>query len=133
MKYGDIFLKEMKDSEFTKSLRQEKLILQLQEEICKLMESNKVSRIELANRLGRSKGFVTQILNNGRNLTLRTIADVFWALDAEITINVKPEEKRTSVTIIEFPLLYQTREEKNAYQQEEIDGANEIEEIADCS
>ena len=61
-------------------LRQEELILAITEIISEIMQEDEVSRTELAGRLGRSKGFVTQILAGDRNLTLRTISDVFDAL-----------------------------------------------------
>jgi transcriptional regulator with XRE-family HTH domain len=63
-----------------KLLRQEELILAFTEAISELLEKEGVSKSELAGRLGRSKGFVSQILSGNRNLTLRTISDVFDAL-----------------------------------------------------
>ena len=39
-----------------------------------------VTRAELARWLGRTPGFVSQVLGGGRNLTLRTIADIAEAL-----------------------------------------------------
>lgn len=80
MKYGKHLSKQMKDPEFLKVLAQEGLIIDIQEEICGLMKVNNISRVELTKRMGKTKGFMTQILNSGRNLTLRTIADIFVAL-----------------------------------------------------
>jgi transcriptional regulator with XRE-family HTH domain len=61
-------------------LRQEELILDVTENICEASERGAVTRTELARRLGRTKGFISQLLGGGRNLTLRTIADVADAL-----------------------------------------------------
>jgi len=61
-------------------LRQEELLVDAQEEIAIAMSREHVSKAELAKRLGRSRPFVTQILNSGRNLTLRTWADIATAL-----------------------------------------------------
>jgi predicted DNA-binding protein (UPF0251 family) len=98
MKYGKDFSKQMKDPEFLKAFAREGLIIDIQEEICRLMEENDVSRNELAKRMGKTKGFITQILNSGRNLTLRTVTDVFTALEAEITVKAKTTRKASSIS-----------------------------------
>lgn len=66
--------------EFAKLLAQEELILEVTEKLCELLEKEQVSRKELADRLGKSKGFISQLLNGGRNLTLRTVADILHVL-----------------------------------------------------
>jgi len=53
-----------------------------------LMERRKISRAELARRIGRSKPYVTQLLRAPSNLTLRTLSDVAWALHARFTLHV---------------------------------------------
>lgn len=56
-----------------------------------VMEQRGVSRSELAERIGKSKGFVSQVLSGSRNMTLRTLADLFWALGLEVRdIAVRP-------------------------------------------
>jgi transcriptional regulator with XRE-family HTH domain len=71
---------DMNDPEFRKLLAQEELILEVTETICDILEIEKISRKELADRLGKTKGFVSQLLNGGRNLTLRTVADILHVL-----------------------------------------------------
>ncbi len=61
-------------------LRQEALIMESLEELNRILEAENISRTGLAQRLGKTKGFVSQILSGGRNLTIRTIADVCWAI-----------------------------------------------------
>ena len=61
-------------------LREEQLILQVAEELVELLDREDVARSELARRLGKTKGFVSQILAGDKNLTLRTVADVCDAL-----------------------------------------------------
>jgi len=68
-------------AEFKRLVDQEKLILGVTEELATALDERGVSRAELARRLGRTPGFVTQVLGGGRNLTLRTIADFARALD----------------------------------------------------
>jgi transcriptional regulator with XRE-family HTH domain len=77
---------DMNDPEFRKLLAQEELILEVTESICKLLGEEKVSRKELAERLGKSKGFVSQLLNGGRNLTLRTVADILHVLGYKVSL-----------------------------------------------
>ena len=45
-----------------------------------LMRDTGVSRTELAERIGKSKPFITKILDGYHNFTLNTLADVFHAL-----------------------------------------------------
>jgi hypothetical protein len=69
-------------------LRQEELILKTATALSELLERERVTKVELAKRLGRTKGFVTQILAGDKNLTLRTIADVVDALGHGVQISV---------------------------------------------
>ena len=95
---------DMHDPEFRKLLAEEEIILEFTETICDLLEEEKVSRKELAERLGKTKGFVSQLLNGGRNLTLRTVADILHVLEYKVTLN--PEKivnYRHLGKIIEFP------------------------------
>jgi transcriptional regulator with XRE-family HTH domain len=73
-------------------LRQEELFVEVTEKICEYMERENVSRSELAKRLDVSKGWITQILSGGRNLTLRTLSDVADALGYEVKLRFKPSE-----------------------------------------
>jgi transcriptional regulator with XRE-family HTH domain len=95
---------DMQDPEFRKLLSQEELILEVTEFICKLMRDKKITRKQLADLLGKSKGFVSQLLNGGRNLTLRTLADIFYVLGYKIPhITPHKEIRQVEVSkIIEF-------------------------------
>lgn len=72
--------------EFRKLLAVESLVLEAGELIARLMESRGVNRAELARRLGKSRAWVTQLLNGRANLTLKTLAEVAWALEAEVQL-----------------------------------------------
>ena len=76
----------LEDPEFAKLMAQGELIMEVTETLCELLEKEKISRKELADRLGKSKGFVSQLLNGGRNLTLRTVADILHALGYKVTL-----------------------------------------------
>ena len=78
--------KYLEDPEFARLLTQEELILEVTETLCELVEKEGISRKELADRLGKSKGFVSQLLNGGRNLTLRTVADILHVLGYKVSL-----------------------------------------------
>ncbi|MBF0383299.1 MAG: helix-turn-helix transcriptional regulator [Magnetococcales bacterium] len=63
-----------------RALFQEDYILEVTEGIWEQMELKQVSKKELADKLGKSKAYITQILNGSRNMTLRTQADIAFAL-----------------------------------------------------
>jgi transcriptional regulator with XRE-family HTH domain len=90
---------DMNDPEFRKLLAQEELILEVTETICDILENEKISRKELADRLGKSKGFISQLLNGGRNLTLRTVADILHVLRyrASLTPFKEGEQRQESI------------------------------------
>lgn len=50
----------------------------------KAMAAAEVSRAELARRIGRTAGFVSQVLSGSRNMTLRTLADFAYALGLQV-------------------------------------------------
>jgi ribosome-binding protein aMBF1 (putative translation factor) len=68
--------------------REEQLIFDVTEALSEALEQAGLSKTELARRLGKSKGFVSQLLAGGRNLTLRTLADVADALDCRVQFKV---------------------------------------------
>jgi transcriptional regulator with XRE-family HTH domain len=77
-------------TEHQELFRQEELILDATELISKIMKDNGVTKAELAARLGKSRSFVTQCLNGQQNLTLRTLADFFTALDCRAYFGAEP-------------------------------------------
>ncbi len=76
----------LEDPEFARMMAQGDLIMEVTETLCELLEKEKISRKELAERLGKTKGFVSQLLNGGRNLTLRTVADILHVLGYKVSL-----------------------------------------------
>ncbi len=70
-----------------KLLRQEELILEATEGLASLMERQGVTKADLARRLGRTRGYITQILAGSRNFTLRTLAEVANALGYRVHLS----------------------------------------------
>lgn len=67
-------------------LEQEMLIMEATERLTELMALHDVSKAELARRLGRSRSYVTQLLESGRNMTMRTAADVAYVLGHRLRV-----------------------------------------------
>lgn len=72
-----------RESDLQKQICQEKLILDVTESIFEVLEKQGKSRADLAASMGRSAAYVSQLLNGSRNMTLRTLADISYALDIE--------------------------------------------------
>jgi transcriptional regulator with XRE-family HTH domain len=78
--------KYLEDPEFARLMAQGDLIMEVTETLCELLENENITRKELAVRLGKSKGFISQLLNGGRNLTLRTVADILYVLGYKVSL-----------------------------------------------
>ena len=89
-------LTEAHDGDFDRLVRQEELILDVTEMLTQALETAGMTRADLARRLGRSPGFVSQVFGGGRNLTLRTIADIASALSVRpaLTLSAACEPTR---------------------------------------
>ena len=68
---------------------QERVILDVTEMICELMEQENMSKSDLAQKVGTSKSHITQLLNGTRNMTLRTISDVLYHLGYAFDVDFK--------------------------------------------
>lgn len=66
-----------------KMICQEKLILEVTESVFEAMEREGKSKADLAISMGRSNAYISQLLNGSRNMTLRTLADISFALGIE--------------------------------------------------
>jgi len=66
------------------------LITQVTNEINWYMSQRKLTRADLAGRIGVSPGRISQVLSGGENLTLRTLASLAVALDGQFELELKP-------------------------------------------
>ena len=74
-------------------LARESLMMNVTEDILVAMEDQNISKADLSRLLGTSKAFITQILGGSRNMTLRTLSDIAFAIDAEVTVTFTPKKK----------------------------------------
>ena len=63
--------------------------------IMRLMDEQNVTKAELAKRLGRSRAYVTKLLNGSTNMTIRTIADVLFHLGHRLEVGSAPRGEQT--------------------------------------
>jgi transcriptional regulator with XRE-family HTH domain len=78
------FERYIDNPEHRRILEQERVMVDATELVCNAMDFRRMSRSELAEKMGRSKAHVTQILRGSQNLTLRTLADVFYAMNCRL-------------------------------------------------
>lgn len=78
--------------EDARGLQQEELIIEVTEAMTRALRSSGLTKTELAERLGKTKGFVSQVLGGGNNLTLRTLADIAGALGCKAQVQLRPEQ-----------------------------------------
>lgn len=93
MKEQELTTYEEMELEDARGLRQEELIIEVTEALARALRSSGLTQSELAVRLGKTKGFVSQIMSGGRNLTLRTLADVAGAIGCRVQMNLVSETK----------------------------------------
>src|SRR5258707_10401455 len=84
------FDRYIENPERRRIFEQERLMVDATELLSIVMDMSGTRRGELAQRLGRSKAYVTQMLRGNQNLTLRTLADVFYALNCRLLMVAQP-------------------------------------------
>ena len=83
----------MNDPEFRKEMAIESCIAEAAEVIAQLMAEQNLSKSDVANRLGKSRAWVTQLLNGKANMTIRTFAEVVFALGGQATLQTATSRK----------------------------------------
>ena len=93
---------------FDRLVRQEEFILDVTETLTQSLLDSGVTKAELAKRLKRSPGFVSQVFGGGRNLTLRTISDIAAALSLRPTLKLSSAPQSVPVTDTQSPVVLKT-------------------------
>lgn len=83
------------DPDFRREYEEERLYGEAVANVGGLLESLEISRQKFADRLGVSAGRVSQMLSGQRNLTLRSLAAMAWALGFEVDIRIRPMSDRS--------------------------------------
>ncbi len=92
MKTKTQFEQLMESPEFRKLYAIEGLVTEAGEFIARLLQEKGVTKAELARRLGKSRAYITQMLSGSANLTVRTLAEVAYALGVEVKLEAVPIE-----------------------------------------
>ena len=90
MKSGKWFREKLDEFQDDQEFRTEQAIIDFTERVVAAMHERGMSRVELAQRLGVSKAFVTKLLNGNPNLTIRTMVAIADALECKLLIDIPP-------------------------------------------
>jgi len=104
MKKKTQFEQLMESPEFRKLYAIEGLVAEAGEFIARLLEEQRVSKAELARRLGKSRAYITQMLSGSTNLTVRTLAEVAYALGVEVKLEAVPLRAARQVAEVQRPV-----------------------------
>jgi antitoxin component HigA of HigAB toxin-antitoxin module len=78
------------------ALRAEELQLAATCALSEELERQGLTKAALAERMGRTRGDITQILSGNRNLTLRTLAEVAEALGCQVELALVPQRRKAA-------------------------------------
>jgi transcriptional regulator with XRE-family HTH domain len=70
-------------------------VLDFTRDLCRLMEEKKMSRAELARRIGTSRAYITKLLGGSANFTLTTMVKLAMALDGAVRIHISDKRAVT--------------------------------------
>jgi transcriptional regulator with XRE-family HTH domain len=68
----------------TRLYAQDACMLAVTDALVRAIDAKGLTRATVAERIGRTPAFVSQVLNGTRNMTLKTIADILWACGLEV-------------------------------------------------
>lgn len=74
-------------------------ILELTEDICKIMEEKKINRAGLASIMKTSNAAITKMLNGSTNFTLKRLLKIAIALDKDLDIGFKETKRVVSFNV----------------------------------
>lgn len=73
---------------------QETLILETTESLWEALQAAGITKSELAERMDATKGYVSQVLSGSRNMTLRTLSDICFALKVTPKLMINRQEQK---------------------------------------
>jgi len=85
----------LKDPEFALEAVKGEFIMDVTESICEILENEKKDRKDLADKMKKTKGYISQLLNGERNMTLATLSEILYALKYKPIIKFENQNKKT--------------------------------------
>jgi transcriptional regulator with XRE-family HTH domain len=79
----------------------EGIILEITEQISKELEKQKLTRTELARRLGVSNAYVSKVLNGMPNLTLAKMVEISKAIGSKLKVEFIPGKRASAMLLID--------------------------------
>ena len=76
----------VRDKNLKKLYLEEKLILGVTNIISELMEAQGLRKTDLAERVNCNKGYITKLLDGTKNMTLKTVSNVFFELGYTLAV-----------------------------------------------
>lgn len=77
-----------------------RLVFNTTEDILLAMQDQGFTQSALAKKLGKSKSYVCQLLDGTRNMTLKTLADISYALNVDVKVVISKDGKDISHPIV---------------------------------
>ena len=100
MKTKTLYNEYMKEEEFERLMAQEDLIMEVTESFCEILNVKGMKRSSLAKTMGKTKGYISQILNGGRNITLRSLSDIAFSLGYYVSIRFSEKAAQKTQNMI---------------------------------
>ena len=76
--------RHLPDPEAQREYARERCVVVATEALGEAMEDAGLSQAMLADRLGKSRGYVSKVLNGAHNMTLHTLGEMLWACNVEV-------------------------------------------------
>ena len=76
--------------ESRREYERERLIVWTLDAMADLLEEAKVTKADVARRLGTSRAHITQLFSGSRNATLSTVSDLAWACGKRALVKFEP-------------------------------------------
>uniref|UniRef100_E6PZY9 HTH cro/C1-type domain-containing protein n=1 Tax=mine drainage metagenome TaxID=410659 RepID=E6PZY9_9ZZZZ len=89
----------MRDPEFEKLFAAEELIACAAQLITDLLERRGWKQVDLADRMGKTPAYVSQLMSGKTNMTIRTLAEIMHALDADVKIDFVDKKARKTLPL----------------------------------
>jgi transcriptional regulator with XRE-family HTH domain len=86
--------RQSEDKDARREYERERLSVWVFDSIAEAMDLHEKTKADVARELGTSRAHVTQLFSGERNPTLRTLADLAFACESRIVVNVEPLRER---------------------------------------
>jgi plasmid maintenance system antidote protein VapI len=80
---------QKQNDDFERRLNMEDLVIEITEAFHEILNVQEIDIDRLSEMIGRDKDFIENMLNGGRNLTVRMVADIAWHLGYEVKFDLK--------------------------------------------